>query len=118
ARALPSIWRGRQEAAQGGTGAGTQSRRKLHHLTRDGRRLADRPRAGRRAHPLVGRARAHGRVALGGLVLGLIIEKVMDAATISSWRREVEKAVRAERAHLVQLDAAIGDGLYGINMTL
>jgi len=47
----------------------------------------------------------------------LIIEKVMDAATISSWMQEVETSVRAERDHLVQLDAAIGDGDHGINMT-
>jgi phosphoenolpyruvate---glycerone phosphotransferase subunit DhaL len=65
----------------------------------------------------VGRARAHGRAALGGLALGLIIEKVMDAATISSWMQEIETSVRAERDHLVQLDAAIGDGDHGINMT-
>ena len=41
----------------------------------------------------------------------------MDAATISSWMREVEASVRAERDHLVQLDAAIGDADHGINMT-
>src|SRR3982074_768027 len=41
----------------------------------------------------------------------------MDAATISSWMREVEASVHAERDHLVQLDAAIGDGDHGINMT-
>src|SRR6195256_2617627 len=41
----------------------------------------------------------------------------MDAATISTWMREVEASVRAERDHLVQLDAAIGDGDHGINMT-
>src|ERR1700704_5698268 len=40
----------------------------------------------------------------------------MDAATISTWMREVEASVRAERDHLVQLDAAIGDGDHGINM--
>src|SRR5258706_3512871 len=40
----------------------------------------------------------------------------MDAATISSWMREVEASVRAERDHLVQLDAAIGDADHGINM--
>ena len=65
----------------------------------------------------MGRARAHGRAALGGLALGLIVEKVMDAATISSWMHEIETSVRAERDHLVQLDAAIGDGDHGINMT-
>jgi dihydroxyacetone kinase-like protein len=47
----------------------------------------------------------------------LIVERVMDAATISSWMREVEASVHAERDHLVQLDAAIGDGDHGINMT-
>jgi dihydroxyacetone kinase-like protein len=41
----------------------------------------------------------------------------MDAATITSWMREIEASVRAERDHLVQLDAAIGDGDHGINMS-
>lgn len=40
----------------------------------------------------------------------------MDATTISSWMREIEASVRAERDHLVQLDAAIGDADHGINM--
>jgi len=40
----------------------------------------------------------------------------MDAATISRWMHEVDVAVRAERDHLVQLDAAIGDGDHGTNM--
>ena len=41
----------------------------------------------------------------------------MDAATITSWMHEIEVSVRAERDHLVQLDAAIGDGDHGTNMT-
>jgi len=41
----------------------------------------------------------------------------MDAATISSWMREVEASVRAERDHLVQRAAPIGDSDRGINMT-
>ncbi len=41
----------------------------------------------------------------------------MDAATISSWMREIEVSVRGERDHLIQLDAAIGDGDHGTNMT-
>ena len=65
----------------------------------------------------MGRACAHGGTALEGLTLTLIAERVMDAATISSWMREVEASVRAERDHLVQLDSAIGDGDHGINMT-
>ncbi len=40
----------------------------------------------------------------------------MDAATITSWMREIDVAVRTERDHLVQLDAAIGDGDHGTNM--
>lgn len=41
----------------------------------------------------------------------------MDAATITTWMQEIDASVRAERDHLVQLDAAIGDGDHGINMT-
>src|SRR5712692_1232016 len=41
----------------------------------------------------------------------------MDAVTITSWMREVEIAVRRDKDHLVQLDAAIGDGDHGTNMT-
>ena len=40
----------------------------------------------------------------------------MDTATITAWMREIDGAVRAERDHLVQLDAAIGDGDHGTNM--
>jgi phosphoenolpyruvate---glycerone phosphotransferase subunit DhaL len=40
----------------------------------------------------------------------------MDATTITSWMREIEAAVRTEKDHLVQLDAAIGDGDHGTNM--
>jgi len=40
----------------------------------------------------------------------------MDAATITSWMREIDAVMRVERDHLVQLDAAIGDGDHGINM--
>jgi dihydroxyacetone kinase-like protein len=46
-----------------------------------------------------------------------IAVSVMDSATISSWMREIEASVRVERDHLVQLDAAIGDGDHGTNMT-
>jgi len=40
----------------------------------------------------------------------------MDATTITTWMREIDAAVRTERDHLVQLDAAIGDGDHGTNM--
>jgi phosphoenolpyruvate---glycerone phosphotransferase subunit DhaL len=46
----------------------------------------------------------------------LISETVMNAATITSWMHEIEAVMRVERDHLVQLDAAIGDGDHGTNM--
>jgi dihydroxyacetone kinase-like protein len=42
---------------------------------------------------------------------------VMNAATVSRWMNEIAVSVRAEKDYLVQLDAAIGDGDHGINMT-
>jgi dihydroxyacetone kinase-like protein len=53
---------------------------------------------------------------LGRVAINLIIARVMDAATITSWMHEIEAAVRKDRDHLVQLDAAIGDGDHGTNM--
>ena len=47
----------------------------------------------------------------------MIGESVMDEATIRTWMIEIANSIRAERDHLVQLDAAIGDGDHGINMT-
>ncbi len=41
----------------------------------------------------------------------------MDSATVETWMREVESVMRAERDYLVQLDAAIGDGDHGTNMS-
>ena len=41
----------------------------------------------------------------------------MDSVTITTWMNQIEASVRAERDHLVQLDAAIGDGDHGINMS-
>ncbi len=41
----------------------------------------------------------------------------MDAATITSWMHAIDVAMREEKDHLVQLDAAIGDGDHGTNMT-
>jgi dihydroxyacetone kinase-like protein len=41
----------------------------------------------------------------------------MDGTIISAWMDEAAAAVRAERDHLVQLDAAIGDGDHGTNLS-
>jgi phosphoenolpyruvate---glycerone phosphotransferase subunit DhaL len=41
----------------------------------------------------------------------------MDAVTITRWMAEIASTVRAEKDYLVQLDAAIGDGDHGSNMT-
>jgi dihydroxyacetone kinase-like protein len=41
----------------------------------------------------------------------------MDAVTINSWMTAISAEVRANRDYLIQLDAAIGDGDHGSNMT-
>src|ERR1700716_2077917 len=41
----------------------------------------------------------------------------MDAVTITRWMSEIATAVHAEKDYLIQLDAAIGDGDHGSNMT-
>jgi dihydroxyacetone kinase-like protein len=38
------------------------------------------------------------------------------AATVNVWMSEAAEAIRRERDHLTQLDAAIGDGDHGVNM--
>jgi phosphoenolpyruvate---glycerone phosphotransferase subunit DhaL len=40
----------------------------------------------------------------------------MDAVTITTWMSEIAESISAEKSHLVQLDAAIGDGDHGTNM--
>jgi dihydroxyacetone kinase-like protein len=40
----------------------------------------------------------------------------VQSSTITAWMTAVGEAVRAEREHLTQLDAAIGDGDHGTNM--
>ena len=46
----------------------------------------------------------------------VLTEATVQSDTIAAWMREIDAAVRAERDHLVQLDAAIGDGDHGTNM--
>ena len=40
----------------------------------------------------------------------------MSAVSVNVWMSEAEAAISAERDHLTQLDAAIGDGDHGVNM--
>jgi dihydroxyacetone kinase-like protein len=42
--------------------------------------------------------------------------RALDGAAVVAWMSEIAKTMRAERDHLVQLDAAIGDGDHGVNM--
>jgi len=44
-------------------------------------------------------------------------EIAVRAATITTWLEEIAISVEAERDHLTQLDAAIGDGDHGVNMS-
>jgi len=46
----------------------------------------------------------------------MMTRTAVDASTITTWLAEAGAAVRAERDHLTQLDAAIGDGDHGTNM--
>jgi dihydroxyacetone kinase-like protein len=47
----------------------------------------------------------------------VITQERLDSATIISWLKQVAVVMRAQRDYLVQLDAAIGDGDHGINMS-
>src|SRR5207253_7814715 len=51
-----------------------------------------------------------------GAHAGAALESV-NGATITAWMAESAASIRAERDHLVQLDAAIGDGDHGTNLT-
>jgi dihydroxyacetone kinase-like protein len=46
----------------------------------------------------------------------MVTGTALGSATIDAWMSEIGTAVRAEREHLTQLDAAIGDGDHGTNM--
>lgn len=48
--------------------------------------------------------------------MSAVVERAMDAGTIATWMALSDAAFRAERDHLVQLDAAVGDGDHGTNM--
>jgi dihydroxyacetone kinase-like protein len=47
----------------------------------------------------------------------VLTESAVNSETISAWMAETAAAVRAESEYLTQLDAAIGDGDHGVNMT-
>jgi dihydroxyacetone kinase-like protein len=47
----------------------------------------------------------------------VIAQTSVDSRTVNAWMAEITAAVRAEAAYLTQLDAAIGDGDHGVNMT-
>jgi dihydroxyacetone kinase-like protein len=46
----------------------------------------------------------------------MVTGTALQSAAVTAWMLEIERAVRAEREHLTQLDAAIGDGDHGTNM--
>jgi dihydroxyacetone kinase-like protein len=46
----------------------------------------------------------------------VLTEATLQSTTIAAWMAEIGAAVRAQRDHLTQLDAAIGDGDHGTNM--
>ncbi|HCP62045.1 MAG TPA: dihydroxyacetone kinase subunit L, partial [Actinobacteria bacterium] len=54
-----------------------------------------------------------GRVGAGTIPGGLI---TVDSTFLRNWIEEIRAAITAERDHLTQLDAAIGDADHGVNM--
>ena len=118
ARAVPALRRGRAPAPRGGSPLCPEPGGELHHLARDGRRRADGAGAGRRADGPLGRPGAHPRPPLGRLryPVSAVVERAMDAGTIATWMALSDAAFRAERDHLGQLDAAVGDGDHGTTM--
>jgi len=54
-----------------------------------------------------------GRVGAGTIPGGLI---TVDSTFLRNWIEEISAAITAERDHLTQLDAAIGDADHGVNM--
>jgi phosphoenolpyruvate---glycerone phosphotransferase subunit DhaL len=63
----------------------------------------------------VGRPGGHRRAALGGL--SAMPAQVLDAAGVRAWAAAVAAVVDAERDRLTELDAAIGDGDHGVNLS-
>lgn len=47
----------------------------------------------------------------------MITESIVDGETITTWLAEVGEDINAQRDYLTQLDAAIGDGDHGTNMS-
>jgi dihydroxyacetone kinase-like protein len=47
----------------------------------------------------------------------VLAQAAVDSRTVTVWMSEIAASVRAEAEYLSQLDAAIGDGDHGINMT-
>jgi dihydroxyacetone kinase-like protein len=50
-------------------------------------------------------------------VTDVVTQTAVDARTVTAWMADIGAVVRAESEYLTQLDAAIGDGDHGLNMT-
>ena len=91
----------------------------LHHQPGDAGLLGDGLPAYRDASPALGRTGGHARPAVG--TLGPAIPTVyqgaiMDAEVFRAWIVSAAGVIEANRDHLTQLDAAIGDADHGINL--
>ena len=91
------------------------ARRQLHHVAGDGGRVADGARTRPRPRGPVGCSGAHAGAPLGSVTQAMDtrMQTAVDSTTVTAWMGEIAAAVRAERDHLTQLDAAIGDGDHG-----
>ena len=113
-----STARSRRSCATPGSSPSRNAGRQLHHVAGDGGRVADAARARRRAGAAVGCSRPHRRAPLGSVSASGRADP--PCATVPSSTlddREPPPPSRRAADYLTQLDAAIGDGDHGINMT-
>src|SRR5581483_39918 len=92
----------------------------LHHQPGDAGLLGNRVQADRDAGRVVGRTSGDARPAVGPVDREGIVQHPrgahMDAEFFRAWITEIAEVVEAQRDHLTQLDAAIGDADHGINL--
>src|SRR4029077_17609216 len=119
-RALPDVQRGAEVPRGTRRPHRAEPGGQLHHQPGDAGLLGDGLPALRHADRAVGRASGHARPAVG--TLGAVISAVsqgaiMDAHVFRAWIVSAAGVIEANRDHLTQLDAAIGDADHGINLS-
>src|SRR5690606_35741568 len=113
--AVPDVQRGVADPEQGRDPRRPVAGGSLHHEPGDGGLFGHAAEDGRRAAAAVGRAGAHARPAVGGLMAAEELAAI-DAAAIERWIRAFAAAIAEHEQELTRLDSAIGDADHGANM--